>query len=75
MSLERPANADQAQLEQQVATIQNVITQQDFAVSMDDFVVFWKMGDLTCAWDYKSFYENETFVWKIERYHPDPCPK
>ncbi|MFD3163412.1 hypothetical protein [Herpetosiphon sp. NSE202] len=75
VSLERPANADQAQLQQQVATILNVITQQDFDVSMGNFVVFWKTGDLTCAWDYKSFYENETFVWKIERYHPDPCPE
>lgn len=75
ITLDRPTNADQAQLEQQVATIQNILDQQQFEISVSGLSITWQMGELECAWLYTYTWQDGDFGWEFKQVWPYPCPQ
>ncbi|MCA0350453.1 MAG: hypothetical protein LCH85_00525 [Chloroflexi bacterium] len=75
ITLDRPTNADQAQLEQQVATIQSILDQQQFEISVSGLSITWQMGELECAWLYTYTWQDGDFGWEFKQVWPYPCPQ
>lgn len=75
ITLDRPTDADQAQLEQQVTTIQSILDQQQFEISVSGLSITWQMGELACAWLYTYTWQDGDFGWEFKQVWPYPCPQ
>ena len=75
ITLDRPTNADQAQLEQQVAIIQSILDQQQFDISVSSLRIIWRMDEFECVWLYTYAWKDGDFGWEFEEVWPYPCPQ